>query len=218
MNFASIPLFDYILLAILIFFIVHGLWAGVLRQLPFVFALIGSYGLTAQYAGELMAHVGQLAEAPKLVFGGGFLLLLIVSTLLFKLAGKLLGKVIQVKHGGWMSRFFFGAPLSLVKAAVLVVLVIMFLVATLSPPKHSFRDSMARPYLEQGADIARSLIRDAKIRKDLAPRKESMQQKGGIRQAVVGHEAVAPSPAELPHPRPSNDVDDPASSTEILTD
>ncbi|MCI5210622.1 MAG: CvpA family protein [Candidatus Electrothrix sp. ATG2] len=222
MNFASIALFDYILLAVLIFFVVHGLWVGVLRQLPFVIALIGSYWAAGQYAGELMPHVGQLTEDPKLVFGGGFLVLLIVSTLLFKLVGKLLGKVIQVKRGGWINRFFFGASLGLAKAAVLVVLAIMFLAATLSPPEHSFRDSMTAPYLEQGTDIARSLIRDAKIRKDLKPRQAPVQEQkkeaATAKQAATEREVVAPPPAEPPQPRPSNNVDDPASSTEILTD
>ncbi|MCI5137581.1 MAG: CvpA family protein [Candidatus Electrothrix sp. AR1] len=226
MDLASIPLFDSILLAVLILFVVHGLWAGFFRQLPFVIALIGSYAASCRYAGDLMPHVGRLTEQPKIVFGGGFIILLIVSTLLFKLIGKLIGKVIQVKAVGWGNRFFLGAPLALAKATVLVVLVIMFLAATLSPPEHSFRDSMARPYLEQGADIVRSFIQDAEIRKDLKPRKAPVQKEAVAKQEFTPSPAAQPEPEEpdqlqpqlQPQPDQSSSgaTDDPASSTEVL--
>ncbi|MDU9047530.1 MAG: CvpA family protein [Candidatus Electrothrix sp. Rat3] len=213
MDLASITLFDYTLLAVLILFVVHGLWAGFFRQLPFVIALIGSYAASCQYAGDLIPHVGQVTQNLKIVFGGGFLGLLIVSTLLFKLIGKLMCKIIKVKDAGWANRFFLGAPLALAKAAALVVLVIMFLTATLPPPEHSFRDSMARPYLEQGADIVRSFILNEKIRKDLKPRKAPAQKKDAAKQ-----DELAPFPAAQPHPdQSSSGADDPASSTEVLT-
>ena len=218
MNFASITLFDYILLAVLIFFVVHGLWAGFLRQLPFVIALTGSYGLAAQYAGDLMPRLdqftalGQLTESPKIVFGAGFLVLLIVLTLLLKLIGKGIGKLFRIKVKGWMNRLFLGAPLALAKAVVLVVLAVMFSAATLAPANHFFRDSVTTPYLEQGMDIARSLIRDAKIRKDLEPRQGPVEKK-----RAAEHEAVSPPSLEPPQPHPASDADDPASSTEVLT-
>ncbi|MCI5162632.1 MAG: CvpA family protein [Candidatus Electrothrix sp. AX5] len=219
MDLASITLFDYTLLAVLILFVVHGLWAGFFRQLPFVIALVGSYAASCRYAGDLMPHVGQFTESPKIVFGGGFIILLIVSTLLVKLIGKLIRKVIQVKAVGWGNRLFLGVPLALAKAAVLAVLVIMFLTATLSPPKHSFRDSMARPYLEQGADIIRSFIQDTEIRKDLKPRKASVQQEAAAKQG-----GFVPSRAAYPQQQPDHSssgrrgagADDPASSTEVL--
>jgi membrane protein required for colicin V production len=215
MDLASIPLFDSVLLAVLILFVVHGLWVGFFRQLPFVIALIGSYAASCRYAGDLMPHVGQLTESPRIVFGGGFIILLIVSTLLFKLIGKLIRKVIQVKAVGWGNRFFLGAPLALAKAAVLIVLIIMFLAATLSPPEHSFRDSMARPYLEQGADIVRSFIQDAEIRKDLRPRKAPVQKE------TPAKPEFPPSPAAQPQSQSQPDLsssaaDDPASSTEVF--
>lgn len=229
MNFASITLFDYILLAVLILFVVHGLWLGFLRQLPFVIALIGSYWAAGQYAGELMPHVGQLTESPKIVFGGGFIVLLIVSTLLFKLIGKLMGKIIKVKSAGWANRFFLGAPLALGKVAVLVVLTVMFWAATLPPANHFFRDSLTAPYLEQGASMARSFIRDAEIRKGLKPREAPVQK-----EAVTKQDELSPSPAAQPQPEEpdqlqphlqlqshpdqssSGAADDPASSTEVL--
>ncbi|WLE95627.1 MAG: CvpA family protein [Candidatus Electrothrix communis] len=226
MNFASIALFDYILLAVLILFVVHGLWLGFLRQLPFVVALIGSYAASCQYAGELMPHVSQLTESPKIVFGGGFLALLIVSTLLFKLIGKLMGKIIKVKSAGWANRFFLGAPLALAKVAVLVVLVVMFWAATLPPSTdHLFRDSLTAPYLEQGADIVRSFIGDAEIRKDLKPRKAPVQKKVPVKRDEL---ALSPTAQQEPDPdqsqpqqqsqpdQSSSGADDPASSTEVL--
>ena len=212
MNLASIPLFDSILLAVLILFVVHGLWAGFFRQLPFVIALIGSYAASCQYAGDLMPHVGQLTGSPKIVFGGGFIILLIVSTLLFKLIGKLIRKVIQVKVVGWGNRFFLGAPLALAKAVVLVILAVMFWAAILPPADHFFHDSLTAPYLEQGTGIVRSFIQDAEIRKDLKPRKTPAQKEAAAKQ-----DELTPSPATQPQPdQSSSGADDPASSTEVL--
>lgn len=230
MDFASITIFDYILLAVLILFVIHGLWVGFLRQLPFVISLIGSYWAAGQYAGELMPHLVQITENPKIIFGGGFLVLLIVSTLLLKLIGKLMGKIIPVKAAGWMNRVFLGAPLALAKVAVLVVLVVMFWAATLPPTDHVFQNSLTAPYLEQGADIVRSFIGNAEIRKALKshenPHKAPVQKKAAAKQ----NEQLPPPPVAPPEPRQSdesqlndllneNDVSggNPASSTEVLT-
>jgi len=72
MIFTSITLFDYILLAILLVFLVQGLWVGFLRQMPFVLALIGSYLASALYVGDLMPYLSQLTQSPKTMFGGLF--------------------------------------------------------------------------------------------------------------------------------------------------
>ena len=217
MNFATIPLFDYILLAVLILFVVHGLWAGFFRQLPFVLSLIGSYAVSALYAGELMPHLAQVTESPKGIFGASFLILLIALTLLLKLIGRLLGKVVQVKDVGWGNRFFLGAPLALMKGLALVVLLVMFLAATLPPADHFFRDSLTAPYLEQGGAIARSVIRDAEIRKNLKPREAPVEKKeerpsvpAQIRQEEM---PLNPAPQQV---RPSEAGDDPTNSTEIV--
>lgn len=169
MSFASITLFDSILFAILFLFILYGLWMGCQKQLPFVIALIGSYVASAQYAGDLMPHLNQFIETPKIIFGGLFIILLITSTLLLKLISVLLSKIIQVTIVGWFDRFFLGAPLALLKGAALVVVVIMFLAATLSPADQFFQKSLTTPYLEQGIEMAREMIVDPEVRNDLKP-------------------------------------------------
>ena len=172
MSFASVTLFDYILLAVFLLFVLHGIWIGFQRQLPFALALVGSYLASAQYTGDLMPHLSQLTESPKVVFGALLLILLILSTLVLKLIAVLLGKVVQVKVVAWVDRFFLAVPLALLKGASLVVLVLMFVAATLPPADHFFRDSLAKPYLKQAMKLARKGIRDRDIKKDLKPRKE----------------------------------------------
>ncbi|MCW5211655.1 CvpA family protein [Desulfobulbus sp. TB] len=169
MSFASITLFDSILFAILFLFILYGLWMGCQKQLPFVIALIGSYVASAQYAGDIMPPLEGIIETPKIIFGGLFIILLITSTLLLKLINVLLSKIIQVTIVGWFDRFFLGAPLALLKGAALVVVVIMFLAATLSPADQFFQKSLTTPYLEQGIEMARKVIVDPKVRNDLKP-------------------------------------------------
>lgn len=171
MSFASITLFDSILFAILFLFILYGLWMGCQKQLPFIIALIGSYVASAQYAGDLMPHLNQFIETPKIIFGGLFIILLITSTLLLKLISVLLSKIIQVTIVGWFDRFFLGAPLALLKGVILVVVVTMFLAATLSPADQFFQKSLTTPYLEQGIEMVREVIKDPEVRDDLKPLK-----------------------------------------------
>jgi membrane protein required for colicin V production len=242
MSFASITLFDYILLAVLLLFIVQGLWVGFLRQIPFVLALIGSYLASAYSAGDLMPHLSQLTESPKIIFGGFFLILLLLSTLVLKLIAVLLAKVVRIKVVGWVDRFFLGAPLALFKGGALVIFVLMFVAATLAPADHFFRDSLAEPYLKQAIKMVRNGIRDKAIRKDLRPRKEKPvpQQDAEANEIapVQQEEVMPPSPSVPPTAQvvpqqpwqgeqapqvqegqeiQEPDVDDPASSTEVIT-
>ncbi len=227
MNLATIPLFDYILVAVLILFVVHGLWVGFFRQLPFAISLISSYAVSALYAGELMPLVARITESPnpKVVFGGSFLLLLIVLTLLLKFIGKLLGKGIQVKVVGWKKRVFLGVPLALIKAVILVVLLVMFLAATLSPANHFFRDSLIAPYLEQAMEIARKGIQHQEIRNDLRPRKELVPQQDAkpanekmtsIQQEETIPPSVPPPTVQMQEVPDQRKENDPSSSTEII--
>lgn len=200
MSFASITLFDSILFAILFLFILYGLWMGCQKQLPFVIALIGSYVASAQYAGDVMPHLNQFIETPKIIFGGLFIILLITSTLLLKLISVLLSKIIQVTIVGWFDRFFLGAPLALLKGAALVVVVIMFLAATLSPDDQFFQKSLTTPYLEQGIEMARKVIVDLKVRNDFRPYKVAVIQ--SIQQDVQEKQEEQKDPEELMPPVP----------------
>ncbi len=201
MSFVSITLFDYILLALLLLFIVQGLWVGFLRQVPFVLALVGSYLASAYYAGNLMPHLSQLTESPKIIFGGQFLILLILSTIILKLVAILLVKLVQIKVVGWMDRFFLGMPLAVFKGAALLVIVLMFVAASLPPEEHFFRDSQAKSYLKQAMKMARKGIRDRDIRKDLRPRKEEpvLQQDAETIEikSVQQEEAMPPIPPPI---------------------
>ncbi|WYD80550.1 MAG: CvpA family protein [Candidatus Electrothrix gigas] len=202
MSFASITLFDSILFAILFLFILYGLWMGCQKQLPFIIALIGSYVASAQYAGDLMPHLNQFIETPKIIFGGLFIILLITSTLLLKLISVLLSKIIQVTIVGWFDRFFLGAPLALLKGVILVVVVTMFLAATLSPADQFFQKSLTTPYLEQGIEMARKIIVNPEVRDDFRPQKVAVIP--SIQQDVQEQQEDQKEPEELMPPVPSH--------------
>ncbi|MCI5195748.1 MAG: CvpA family protein [Candidatus Electrothrix sp. AW5] len=202
MSFASITLFDSILFAILFLFILYGLWMGCQKQLPFIIALIGSYVASAQYAGDLMPHLNQFIETPKIIFGGLFIILLITSTLLLKLISVLLSKIIQVTIVGWFDRFFLGAPLALLKGVILVVVVTMFLAATLSPADQFFQKSLTTPYLEQGIEMVRKIIVNPEVRDDFRPQKVAVIP--SIQEDVQEQQEDQKEPEELMPPVPSH--------------
>jgi uncharacterized membrane protein required for colicin V production len=175
---------------------------GCQKQLPFIIALIGSYVASAQYAGDLMPHLNQFIETPKIIFGGLFIILLITSTLLLKLISVLLSKIIQVTIVGWFDRFFLGAPLALLKGVLLVVVVTMFLAATLSPADQFFQKSLTTPYLEQGIEMARKIIVNPEVRDDFRPQKVAVIP--SIQEDVQEQQEDQKEPEELMPPVPSH--------------
>jgi membrane protein required for colicin V production len=228
MSFNSLTLFDYGIALVILLFLIRGVWMGFVRQLAAFIAFIGSYWLAGRYAGELLPHVRQITESPKVVFLISFVVLLLASAFILSLTGQLLRKLMEVKLLGWFDRFFFGTLLGLTTGALVAVVLHMILASTLSPADYFAPDSLTAPYLDKGGEIARQLIQDATIREDLMPKEPAAQEgkkekveKPDTGKSAQPYESIplaeAPDETEPTEAQLDAENDDPGSSTEILT-
>jgi len=172
----SISNFDYIIAGIVAVFLLRGLCIGFVRQLAATAALVGSYWLAAEYTGEVIPHVQQLIARPGAVFFLSFGGLFLLFALLITLIGQLLQKVLEVTLLGWADRLA-GGLLGAVRGALVVTLLFMFLAAVLPSGHPFFADSLTVPYLTQGAELVRQVIRDVKVRDDLKPLPPEQEKK-----------------------------------------
>ncbi|HEB50192.1 MAG TPA: CvpA family protein [Desulfobulbus sp.] len=172
---ADITSFDVIVVLIFLVFLIRGAWIGFMRQLAAFLALVGSYWLAGRYSGELMPWVERFIQNPKLVFLVSFVLLFLVTALLFILAGKVLHRVMEIAILGWFDRFL-GLLLGGIKGAVFACLLYMFLVSSVSASNDLLRKSLSSPLLARGAEQLNLLIHDPRIREYFVPRQPAIRE------------------------------------------
>ncbi|MCW5198874.1 CvpA family protein [Desulfobulbus sp. F4] len=162
--------FDYVIAAILALFLLRGLCIGFVRQLAGTAALVGSYWLAGEYAGQLIPpYMQQFIQRPGAVFLISFGGIFLVAALCFMLIGSLLRNVLEVSLLGWADRIV-GGLLGTARAVLVTVLIYMLTAALLPSAQSFFQGSLTVPYLNQGAEIIRQVIRDASMRNDLTPK------------------------------------------------
>ena len=180
----DIGTFDWIITAILLFFLLRGLCVGFVRQLAATAALVGSWWAAGEYAGQVTPYVKNFITQPGLVFFASFGILFLFSALLLTLIGQLLNKMLEVSLLGWADRIC-GGLLGIARGALVAVLVQLPVTALLPATHPLFARSLTMPYLNQGADMIRQFIRDDSMRKDLRPRppersKQEHEQHGPV--------------------------------------
>lgn len=158
---------------IFLFFLIRGVWIGFVRQIAAFFALVGSYLIAGRYAGEVLPAVAQLIEQPKLAFLASFVLLFLVSSLIFTLIGKFLQHLMRVTLLGWLDRLA-GTLLGALKAAALASLIFMFISSALSSTNEMLASSYSAPYLQQGSELLRKAINDPRLREYFEEKKPAI--------------------------------------------
>jgi membrane protein required for colicin V production len=171
----DISTFDWIIAAILLFFLLRGLCIGFVRQLAATAALLGSWWAAGEYASQVMPYVKEFIDQPGMVFFASFGILFLFSALLLTLIGQLLNKMLEVSLLGWADRIC-GGLLGIARGA-LVAALLHLPVTVLLPASHPlFAKSLTMPYLNQGADMIRQFIRDDSMRNDLRPRPPEQEE------------------------------------------
>lgn len=159
----TITWLDLLVAVIFLYFILRGVWTGLMRQLAALLALVGSYVITAQYLADLIPYTKRFIEDPKIVFLVTFLCLFFVSALMFSLAGRLLHRLMQISMLGWFNRLL-GMVAGAIKAVLVASLLYMVLASTLSATNTALKSSVSTPYLRQSSEILRDLINDPELR------------------------------------------------------
>lgn len=172
-TFNDLTYFDLVVACMLFFFLVRGLWIGCVRQLAAFLALIGGYVLAGQYAHAILPLTERVVDAPKLTFLVSFGVIFLVVAIVFTLIGKVLHRVLQITLLGWLDRLA-GLVIGGAKAAVMASLLYMYLASSLSATNELLRTSFTTPYLQQGAEVLRSLINDPRLRKYLVQKQPAI--------------------------------------------
>jgi membrane protein required for colicin V production len=125
-TFSDLTYFDLVVVFIVLFFMVRGLWIGFMRQLAAFFALVGGYYLAGQYAARILPFTERFVDNPKLTFWVSFAIIFLVAAMVFTLIGKVLHRVMQITLLGWLDRLS-GMILGGAKAVVVASLLYMIL-------------------------------------------------------------------------------------------
>lgn len=174
----DISTLDWIIAAILLFFLLRGLCIGFVRQLAATAALAGSWWAAGEYASQVTPYVKGFIDQPGMIFFASFGILFLFSALILTLIGQLLYKMLEVSLMGWADRLT-GSLLGIARGALVAVLLYLPVTALLPAAHPLFAKSLTVPYLNQGADMIRQFIRDESMRNDLRPRppERSKQQR-----------------------------------------
>ncbi len=192
--------FDFVIIALLLFFTLRGLWVGFLRQITTLVALLVGYVIAGQYHAKFFPFLREVIENPTAVFWSSYFLLFVITYVVTMLLGKVLARVIELTVAGWFDKLL-GGVLGIVKAGVLIVLLSMILSGVLAPENTMLRDCQLHPYLNQATEYFRSLIKDEGLREKLLQKKPAISEKPEQKEKAKqsSKEAVqTSSPAKAP--------------------
>ena len=178
----KLAIYDYVILAIFLFFIIRGGWTGFVRQISVLLGLYVGYLVAGQYHDRLFPFLRGLSEDPQVVFLASYAILFVCTYVLAMLVGKGLTKVMEVTIAGWFDKLL-GAVFGAAKALIVVILLHMSLSALLSPESRLLRDCSLCPYLGKAVGQFQQVIRDERVR-------EAFRQK----EPAISRDLPAPEP------------------------
>ncbi len=170
--------YDFVIIALLLLFILRGLWVGFLRQVTTLVALLVGYVIAGQYHDKLFPFLRGLSEDPQIVFWTSYVILFVITYVLTMLFGKGLAKVVELTVAGWFDKIL-GGVLGAAKAVFLVIILNMVLSGVLAPENSMLRNCQLCPYVNQATEFCRSFIKDDAIRKSFLQKKPAISEKAG---------------------------------------
>lgn len=185
--FGGLTTYDLVVLGIFAALIARGLWIGLLKQLTSLLALYLGYFAASQYHDRLLPVLRDISDNPKVLFLTAYIILFIAAYLVVMLLGKLLSLVINMTLAGWFDRLL-GSVVGFAKAAIIVILIHLFLGTILAPENQMLRGCATCGVLNNAADFTRTLIRDEEARKAL------MQQRPAISLDTLKGYLAPPAP------------------------
>jgi len=164
---------DFGVIAIILLFLVRGIWVGFVRQLASLAALILGYLFAGRYYEQISPRLASLIPSPQLCFLVTYALLFLAVFFGVLALGFVLKKVMSVSLLGWFDRFM-GAIFGLVKAGVIVSVGFMVLSGMLADSHPLITGSLAAPYLGKSSGFLLSFIPDQNLHRHLLPREPAI--------------------------------------------
>lgn len=160
---------DFGVIAIILLFLVRGVWVGFVRQLASLAALILGYLFAGRYYEQISPRLSSVIPSPQLCFLVTYALLFLAVFFAVLALGFVLKKVMSLSLLGWFDRFM-GGIFGLVKAAVIVTVGFMVLSGMLADSNPLITGSLSAPYLTKSSGFLLSFVPDQNLQRHLLPK------------------------------------------------
>lgn len=160
---------DFGVIAIILIFLVRGIWIGFIRQLASLAALILGYLFAGRYYEQISPRLSSVISSPQLSFLVTYALLFLAVFVGVLALGYVLKKVMSLSLLGWFDRFM-GGIFGLVKAGVVVTVLFMVMSGLLADSNPLMTGSLTSPYLFKSSGFLLSSVPDPNLQRQLLPR------------------------------------------------
>lgn len=164
---------DFGVIAIILFFLVRGIWIGFIRQMASLAALILGYIFAGRYYEQISPRLSSFIPSPQISFLVTYALIFLVVFLGVLALGYVLKKVMSLSLLGWFDRFM-GGVFGLVKAGVVVTVLFLAMSGLLADTNPLMTDSLASPYLFKSSGMLLSSVPDQKLQRHLLPKEPAI--------------------------------------------
>ena len=141
---------DFGVIAIILIFLVRGIWIGFVRQLASLAGLILGYLFAGRYYEQISPRLSSMIPSPQLCFLVTYALLFLAVFCGVLALGFVLKKVMSISLLSWFDRFM-GGIFGLVKAGVLTTVGFMVISGLLADNNPLMTNSLASPYLAKSS-------------------------------------------------------------------
>ena len=143
---------DYVILALLILFLVRGIWIGATRQILSLVGLVAGFWGASSYYGLFARSLA--SKIPAWPYPGltVYVVLFFVIWGLFAFLGFIFSRVFQKTPLVWADRLL-GGSIGLLKTVLVAVILISVLTIFLPPKSPVLRESRLAPYVQVGASM-----------------------------------------------------------------
>ena len=160
---------DFGVIAIILIFLVRGIWIGFVRQLASLAGLILGYLFAGRYYEQISPRLSSVISSPQLCFLVTYALLFLAVFLGVMGLGFVLKKVMSISLLDWFDRFM-GGFFGLVKAGVLTTVLFMVISGLLADSNPLMANSLTAPYLAKSSGFLLSFVPDQNLHRQLLPK------------------------------------------------
>jgi len=165
---------DFGAIAIVLIFLVRGIWIGFIHQLASLSALILGYLFAGRYYEQISPRLYPLISSPQLRFLVTYALLFLAIFLGVMVLGFVLKKVMSLSLLGWFDQVM-GGIFGLIKAVVIISVLFMVLsTGLLADTNPLITRSLTAPYLRKSSNFLLSFIPDQQLHSLLLPKEPAI--------------------------------------------
>jgi len=148
---------DIIIVVIMVISICYSIYRGFIREIFSLLGIIAGFIAASQFYLVGANYLKQWIENPSISKIISFLAILIIVTIGVSLLGRLIRKLIKAIKLGWLDRLI-GGCFGFVKGLFIVCILLLILIAFLSPQSRILAESKLSPYVITMSRVLTSFV------------------------------------------------------------